>query len=223
MKPEIKDMGMTFDDAYESKDKTGAKVGIVEGYAAAFDNVDFGDDVIHKGAFAKTIREKKGKWPILADHDPTKQIGVNLEASEDDRGLKIKEEINLEISLGKERYSLVKQSLRHGLDAGLSIGYGAVRFDFSEQDEKVVRNLKELKMFEHSHVTFPMNDQAFTTEAKNWATATTEDKAGKLVAYAKNIGVTKEDIIAALEYEDDSEELELIRVNMQKIQLKMRG
>ena len=41
-----------------------------------------------KGAFRKTLLGRaKGRIPILDHHDPTRQIGWNLEAQEDDRGL----------------------------------------------------------------------------------------------------------------------------------------
>ncbi len=55
------------------------------GYASTFGDVDQGGDVVDRGAFKKTLRENGGKVPVLDHHDPTRQIGWNLEAKEDDR------------------------------------------------------------------------------------------------------------------------------------------
>lgn len=199
MKPQF--INMPFEVKSVEFKETDKKFGIIEGYAASTGNIDFGQDRISRGAFAKTIKEKGGKWPVLADHDPRKQIGFNIQAKEDDHGLKIKEEINLDVRLGQERFSLAKQALNHNIPFGLSIGYSAVKFDF-EEDEQTgmrIRNLKEVKMYEHSHVTFPMNEDAFVTAAKGWASQNFE---GSILAFfdqMKSAGHAEEDIFQYIE------------------------
>ena len=141
--------------------------GTFEGYASTFNNIDYGFDKVLPGAFKKTIREAKGKFPILADHDPSKQIGWNLEASEDETGLMVKGELLVgEIELAKERYALMKKALEIKAKSGLSIGYSPVKWDMKEEDGIRFRQIKEIRLFEYSFVTFPMNDMAQATAAK---------------------------------------------------------
>jgi HK97 family phage prohead protease len=144
-----------------------SNTGIIEGYASVFGNIDRGDDIVDKGAFKKTIKESKGKWPILFQHDPAKKIGYNIEATEDDHGLLVKEQLNLESQLGKEEYSFAKMALDLKTPFGLSIGYSPIKAE-PDKERPVVRRLKELRMWEHSHVTFPMNQAAMITAAKSW-------------------------------------------------------
>lgn len=131
--------------------------GIFEGYAAVFNNEDLGGDIIEPGAFKKTLKENP-KMPILWQHDPREPIGVTLEAYEDERGLKVKGQLNLETTKGREAYALLKQ----GALKGLSIGYDAIK----ELWEGTVRRLKEIRLWEWSLVTFPMNPQAQVTAVK---------------------------------------------------------
>lgn len=125
--------------------------GIFEGYAAVFGNIDLGGDVIEPGAFKKTLQENP-RMPILWQHNPTEPIGVTLEAYEDGKGLRVKGQLNLETTRGREAYALLKQ----GALKGLSIGYDSVK----EAWEGTKRILKEIRLWEWSLVTFPMNPLA---------------------------------------------------------------
>lgn len=147
------------------KAESDSKVGYIEGYASTFGNVDLGDDVVERGAFARTIKNNGGKFPILLDHDATKQIGWNVEASEDDRGLKVKGMVNLITEEAKNRYELAKQAQELGTQMGLSIGYSTIKSEPDFHDQSI-RHLKELKLYEYSFVTFPMNTMAGITGAK---------------------------------------------------------
>lgn len=142
--------------------------GVIEGYASTFGNVDLGLDIVDRGAFKKTLRESGGKIPILADHMPTKQVGWNLKASEDNKGLLVKGELDIKNNqLARERFSLSKKALEIGADAGFSIGYMTIKAE-PDHEKPRIRRLKELKLFEYSLVTFPMNTQAMATSAKSW-------------------------------------------------------
>jgi uncharacterized protein len=55
------------------------------GYAAVFDRVDHGGDVIRKGAFAGA----GPPVPILWQHDPARKIGEAELVAEDDKGLRV--------------------------------------------------------------------------------------------------------------------------------------
>jgi HK97 family phage prohead protease len=195
MKPEIKTFEVKLEDASQSKAE-----GIIRGLASTFGNIDLGDDVVDAGAFKKTLQESKGLIPILADHDPAKQIGWNMRAEETKDGLYVEGKINLETQLGKERYSLAKQALELGAKTGLSIGYAAIKA-IADKERPMVRRLKEVKLFEYSLVTFPMNTEAMVTAAKAWTDCKThEDFAAKIILEAKERGLTVAALCEALQH-----------------------
>jgi hypothetical protein len=134
---------------------------LFEGYGAVFGNIDAYGDVIVKGAFKKSLEKWKNsgkKIPLLYQHNPSDIIGVITEAYEDDYGLYIKGEINLDTTKGKEVYSLMKQGALHGL----SIGYETKQ----AKNEKGIRKLLEVELWEISIVTFPANELAEVVKVK---------------------------------------------------------
>lgn len=180
--------------------------GIIDGYAAAFNNIDFGDDKIIPGAFKRTLKANKGKVPMLMDHKWDFPMGVNLEAKEDSRGLLVKGQVNLKIQYARERYEYAKQLLGNDMQPGLSIGYAAVNWEFDEDKEtgQRYRKLKELKLVEYSMVVFPMNDKATITSAKSLDELFNEEVSEtelmeKFVAKLKEKGFNDSNIKAALE------------------------
>lgn len=151
--------------SFELEIKDADSNGMIRGFASTFGNVDLGMDVVDKGAFKKSIKESKGLWPILADHDPSKQIGWNLRAEEDEKGLYVEGKLDLNVQSAREKYSLAKTAQELGAKMGLSIGYMVVKAE-PDREKPMVRRLKELKLFEYSLVTFPMNTEAMITSAK---------------------------------------------------------
>ena len=125
--------------------------GLFEGYAAVFGNVDRTGDVIEPGAFRKTLQENP-ELPILWQHNPAEPIGLTVAAVEDNRGLRVKGQLNLETTRGREAYALMKQ----GVLRGLSIGYDTVK----EAWDGTTRKIKEIRLWEWSLVTFPANPLA---------------------------------------------------------------
>jgi len=132
-----------------------------EGYGAVFGNIDAYGDMIVKGAFKKTLEkwEQSGKKiPLLYQHHPSEILGVITRAYEDDYGLYIIGEINLNTSKGQEVYSLLKQ----GALQGLSIGYEVKQYETT----KGIRKLLEVELWEISLVTFPANELAEVVKVK---------------------------------------------------------
>lgn len=131
--------------------------GRIEGYASVFGVVDRGEDAVMPGAFAKSLSELEasgGKVRMLWQHDPSRPIGRWTELVEDERGLKATGAFNMEVAQGREARALLKA----GDIDGLSIGYSVVR---AKRDEETgVRELHEVKLWEVSLVTFPMNEMA---------------------------------------------------------------
>lgn len=171
--------------------------GRIEGYASTFGNIDQGLDVVLKGAFKKTLRENKGVVPILADHNPYEQIGWNEKAEEDDTGLYVFGNLNMKVAKAVERHALAQQALKLGAPSGLSIGYRTIQSE-PDTDQPRVRKLKELKLYEYSFVTFPMNVQSMVTAAKSLGHV---DKVKFFLSQLDEQGISVKDLELALQEE----------------------
>jgi hypothetical protein len=122
------------------------------GYAAIFNKVDRGGDVIRPGAFAGMIaRSGAQSVPLLWQHRPDSPIGVIEHMSEDARGLRVIGRLNPSEGAADNAASL----LRKGSVRGLSFGY---RVRGSQGANP--RVLTELDLMEVSLVTFPMQPAA---------------------------------------------------------------
>ncbi|HKR17002.1 HK97 family phage prohead protease [Rhizorhapis sp.] len=116
------------------------------GYAAVFDHVDRGGDVVRRGAFAGA-----GAVPLLWQHKPGAVIGTVEYLREDKRGLRVIGRISPRTAAGREAAALLKE----GAVIGLSFGY-RVR----EASEDKPRELRALDLVEVSLVRFPMQPLA---------------------------------------------------------------
>ena len=136
--------------------------GLLTGYFSTFDNADSVGDVIRKGAFTKTLKERKPR--VLWYHDPTQPIGVVVDAWEDQKGLFGVIKLNLDTQKGLETYNLYKS----GAMDSFSIGFQLEKFEvISTKNGDKAYDIKEVRLFEVSAVTFPANDQAVVSEVKD--------------------------------------------------------
>lgn len=137
--------------------------GSVEGYGSVFGERDSYDDVIAVGAFVDSLKAHKaaGTMPaMLWQHDGAKPIGIWTEMVEDSKGLRIKGQLALETTLGKEAHALLKM----GALNGLSIGFVSKQWAYDRDTD--VRTLTEVDLWEVSLVTFPANGKARVTNVK---------------------------------------------------------
>lgn len=140
------------------------------GICAVFGNVDDGWDRIHPGAFTKTINEGRDRVLHLWNHDgnrlPTanildlKEIGRNDLPSEvldyapmATGGLLVKREY-----LNNQKAKDVLECIEKGIIKEMSIGFNTVKCDFSVEDQKEIRELREVRLFDTSDVNWGMND-----------------------------------------------------------------
>lgn len=129
--------------------------GSIEGYGAIFDNVDQGGDRIVAGAFAKSLAATPpSAVKMLWQHDPTVVIGKWTDMVEDQKGLFVKGRLLTSVKAAQEAHVLLSE----GAVDGLSIGYRAAPSGVKYDRSTGVRTLSELKLFEVSIVTFPMNE-----------------------------------------------------------------
>lgn len=151
--------------------------GFLEGYASVFGNVDHHGDVMVKGAFSKTVRERipKGEVPLIDSHGlasgipvPSAKdvIGTVVAAREDDRGLYIRAKLS-----GAESVQDTRTKLREGHIKTMSIGYVPVRVGWDTADvdgQKMrVRMLQEVKLHEVSIAPIPANELAAIVSVKS--------------------------------------------------------
>lgn len=129
---------------------------VIEGYASVFGAADKGRDVVDAGAYAASLARLKGaggRVKMLWQHDPTQPIGVWDEVREDAKGLYVKGRILTDVARGREAAALIGA----GAIDGLSIGYRTLK---AQKDDKGLRHLSELELWEVSLVTFPMLPEA---------------------------------------------------------------
>ena len=138
--------------------------GTFTGYGSVFGELDSYRDIVMPGAFKETLEQhaQQGrKVKMLWQHRSAQPIGVYSEIREDDHGLFVKGEINMNVAQGVECWHLMKQG---ALD-GLSIGYNTVRDDYD--DKKFVNRLLQVDLWEVSPVTFPAGDSARVLDVKS--------------------------------------------------------
>lgn len=140
--------------------------GVFSGIASTYGNTDRGGDLILKGAFAKTLAEGGPTRPLLWQHDPDSPIGL-CELKDSDAGLLVdRGTILRQLEDGTKAY----ETMKAGIVKGLSIGYEAMQWEYqqpSSPDAWPIRILKEVKLWEVSVVTFPMNEAATVTSVKS--------------------------------------------------------
>lgn len=136
------------------------------GLAAAW-SLDLGRDVIHQGAFARTldrwksVREKRPVF-LLDSHNPfsiRNVLGKMTDAQETTEGL----DAEFQVIDGPDGDEALRR-IKGGYITGMSIGYEAVKWS-NEQIEggerwDRIRHLTEVKLLEVSLVVFPMNEDA---------------------------------------------------------------
>lgn len=138
------------------------EVGNFEAYAAVFNNVDLGDDVILPGAFTRVKATRAGKLKLALYHDLTRLVGV-ADYTQDDHGLLLKGKVNLGVSYARDAYELMKADI---LDS-MSIGFNTIKADFEERAGRRVRVIKEAELWEASFVPFGMNPEAQVLTVKS--------------------------------------------------------
>lgn len=146
----------------------------ISGYASLFGEVDQGNDLVKRGAYAaslKRLSEAGTSVKLLWQHDPGQPIGVWDEVHEDEKGLYVSGRLLTETRMGKEAAALVSA----GAIDGLSIGYRTIKAD---RDKTGIRQLSELELWEVSLVTFPMLQQARVGAKAEPGPDITEDLAG---------------------------------------------
>ena len=136
--------------------KTVSEKGQFEGMASTFGNIDSGNDIVEKGAFAETLKvdwEDKGSLPLMTwFHDMKELPGHFLEVRETMEGLFVKGQLWL-----GEKATDVSRTV-HNLFTGtgpkaMSIGYSVLESIDEIIDGKNIRRLTKLKLLDRDWET----------------------------------------------------------------------
>jgi len=132
---------------------------IIEGYASTFGNVDLIRDVVEKGAFKKTLKERFPKNLIKFRINHAWPIGIPTEIQEDSTGLLTVSRVS-KTPTGDEALVLAAD----GVMDRMSIGYDVVRDTWDRVND--IRHLKELKLYEYSMTDLAVNELAIINGVK---------------------------------------------------------
>lgn len=155
----------------------------VTGFAAIMGNVDDGGDITHLGAFSKTIQERGRRIRHLWQHDASQPpiaaiVGIQevsaeklpselvSEYPEVQGGLKVTRKY-----FQTERADEVYQAIRGGVGMEMSFGFDIIKYDFTQVQGKtqgLVRNLRELRLWDTSDVNWGMNPLTLAGKIAPW-------------------------------------------------------
>lgn len=142
----------------------------IVGIFAIHGNIDSYQDISHPGSFSKTLAERGSRIKFLWGHDtlggpPIAKITGLREIARDELpdqvlalapaatgGVEVTREY-----LKNDRAERVFEAVATGANDEMSYAYDAIRMDFSEVDGVKVRNLREIRLWEVSDVTFGAN------------------------------------------------------------------
>lgn len=156
-------VGFDISEAKEVKTDKG-EFGTFKGYAATYGNVDRGGDIIKKGAFVRSLKrhlDENRHLRMFFQHDHMFPIGMFPidKIVDDEKGLFVEGQINLNADKGRSTYALMKQGAISDLSIGYSINDAIV-------DEDGNFNLIDLELWETSPVSEPMNTEATILSVK---------------------------------------------------------
>jgi len=141
------------------------KQGIVEFYANVFGVVDSDRDVSLPGSFSKTIKENRARLRHFLNHNMTQLIGAPKELKEDDKGLLVASQLNMNKQIGRDIFEDYKLYSEMGMSLEHSVGLEAIKYQISEEEE--VRRVSEWKLWEYSTLTaWGANQEALTQNIK---------------------------------------------------------
>src|SRR5690625_2705681 len=180
--------------------------GQFEAYASVFGNTDSYGDIVEPGAFTRTLSEWKDRGetiPVLWGHDmhdPFANIGGILSAEEDEHGLKVTGQLDLDNPTAAQVYRLMKGRRTNRMSFAYSVR------DSEKRDDG--NHLKDLDLFEVSVVQVPANDLAEELTVKSATDALV--KAGRVLSQ-KNEAALREardsidSVLKALERDAEDE------------------
>ena len=206
------------------------------GLAAAW-SLDLGNDVIHKGAFERTLdhwrQAKRRPVYLLNGHksnDVRDVVGKMVDATETADGLETAWEFVPDDPTAEAAFKRVQG----GFVTGLSIGYTPIQHEMEQtKDGRRIRHLKEVRLHEVSLVVFPMNEDARVDTASvkslaQWTEMTDEERKAYVATLPEQDKAALRALLVpepVLAHEDTKQELarSLLRLNLHQLATRASG
>lgn len=131
----------------------------VSGYLSSFDNKDSDGDIIVKGAYTKSISERKDQIFFLNQHDWKQPHGKFDELKEDNQGLYFVSNPLIDTSYSMDTLKLY--------DAGIIKEHSVGFITMKDEVKSDARYIKEIKLYEGSNVTLGANSNTPFTGFKS--------------------------------------------------------
>lgn len=148
----------------ESKAIDAAGEGRFTGYASVFGNIDLAGDMVIPGAFEESLKDFSPDGagiPLLWRHrtdDPFMNLGATVGAKEDEHGLWVDCQIDLETANGKQSHKLLKQKRVGQMSFAYDVLEGAW-VDRKPEEGGSYYELRKLAIREVSIVQFGANGE----------------------------------------------------------------
>jgi len=202
--------------------KAGPDDGLAEGqfsaYASVFGNVDSYGDVVVPGAFADDLKSREASGnpiPLLFGHnmsDPDYNIGHVVEAVEDDKGLRVTAQLDLENPKAMQTYRMLKGRRVNQMSFAYDVLEGGdAQREKADGVKESYYELRKLKLYEVSVVTIGANQETEVLAVKTAADALLSGtKAGRAIS-AKNEAELRKahdaigNVLSAIGQDDDQE------------------
>jgi len=140
----------------------------VSGYLSAWAVVDSDQDMLMRGAFAKSIQERgplssgNRKIAFLRSHNTDRPVGRFTELEEDNKGLRYVAKMS---QRADGRDTLIQ--LQEGLLTEHSIGYRRIWDEVQWSDQAQYNEVREVKLMEGSVLVFGANSETPISEIKS--------------------------------------------------------
>ena len=131
----------------------------ISGYLSSFDNKDSDGDIIVKGAYKRTLDNRKDQIFFLNQHDWKQPHGKFDELKEDNKGLFFVSNPLIDTSYSMDTLKLYEA----GIIKEHSVGFITVK----DEVKSDARYIKEIKLYEGSNVTLGANSETPFTGFKS--------------------------------------------------------
>lgn len=165
--------------------------GRIEAYASVFDAVDSYGDVVRRGAFTDTLADwaqREKTIPLLYGHDfkdPFKNIGGVVEAVEDERGLKITADLDMDNPTAVQVFNLIAK----GRLSEMSFAFNYVDAGMATVDGEEIFEVRKVDLYEVSVVPIGANRETEILSAKSAKALLTAVKQANLDAKTEAVVV----------------------------------
>lgn len=163
-----------------------AEKGVVTIAISRFGNEDYGEDIVHKGAFAKTFKEGGNRIKHFLDHSikQTSIVGLPLKMYETDTHAVVESALNLEKQISRDLFSDYKFFQANGKSLDHSFGYDTIQG--KARPQKKGEDIFELKLYEYGTVGIGMNPETPLLDLKSLG----EDDIPALEEFLRKFDVT---------------------------------